>query len=255
MEKKNRLIGANGVRLNYGYWHHIAMTMPRENCFLSQIYLYVDGKKVDTHIHGQDNEIHLTNSGVLALGGYGHAENVQTGFFPFLGKIDEVYVWTRSLSSKEVEHLSKRDDCEVVVRISSCNVLDTGTNCGDISLTPNSCDDLYISYELQICNAKHFDLVNILSAHFIANGEDIDLLNGKITLQLEGDTCFKKKIVQNINVCNGDILWVNLRVIAGSDIDILCDDFTFMRTILTTSPSTSELTNLPLSIPIINNSS
>jgi len=66
---------------------------------------------------------------------------------------------------------------------------------------------------------------------------------------------FQKKIVQNINVCNGDILWVNLRVIAGSDIDILCDDFTFMRTILTTSPSTSELTNLPLSIPIINNSS
>jgi hypothetical protein len=52
-----------------GRWHHIAISMPRKSCLLSQVQMYLDGVKIATRLDGMDDNIFLTSSGKWSIGG------------------------------------------------------------------------------------------------------------------------------------------------------------------------------------------
>ncbi|MCH8216454.1 MAG: hypothetical protein IH892_06745 [Planctomycetes bacterium] len=110
-----RLI-AKGQKLNDGKWHHIAVSMPRKDCKLSEVQFYVDGQPVESEVLGKDNPINVSMVNKVSVGGPGH-ENGRSpfaefmhgklGIKPFEGSLDEVSVWARALTATEVAELAK----------------------------------------------------------------------------------------------------------------------------------------------------
>lgn len=110
-----RLI-AKSQKLNDGKWHHIAVSMPRKDCKLSEVQFYVDGQPVESEVLGKDNPINVSMVNKVSVGGPGH-ENGRSpfaefmhgklGIKPFEGSLDEVSVWARALTATEVAELAK----------------------------------------------------------------------------------------------------------------------------------------------------
>ena len=140
--------------LNDGRWHHIAAVMPKKDCLLSEVMIYINGEIIATTVIGDDSKVHLPNGGLLSLGGFGHGR-ARTGlndsgrrFFtkgnPFIGSMDDVLVWSRSLNTNEVHELAQkpvsfslrnhiRDD------LYGTSCLDVGDNNGSKGLKSEFC--------------------------------------------------------------------------------------------------------------------
>jgi len=110
-----RLI-AKSEKLNDGKWHHIAASMPRKDCKLSEVQFYVDGQPVESEVVGQDKPVIVSLANRLSFGGLGHGNgkapfskliHVEHGIKPFEGSLDEVSVWSRGLTDAEVAKLAK----------------------------------------------------------------------------------------------------------------------------------------------------
>jgi hypothetical protein len=110
-----RLI-AKGQKLNDGKWHHIAVSMPRKDCKLSEVQFYVDGQPVESEVVGKDNPINVSMVNKVSVGGGGHENGrssygkfmqAKFGVKPFVGSLDEVSVWARGLTDVEVAELAK----------------------------------------------------------------------------------------------------------------------------------------------------
>ena len=110
-----RLI-AKSEKLNDGKWHHIAASMPRKDCKLSEVQFYVDGQPVESEVVGQDKRIVVSMVNKVSVGGGGHEVGrssygkfmqAKFGVKPFVGSIDEVFVWARALTATEVAELAK----------------------------------------------------------------------------------------------------------------------------------------------------
>ncbi|VGO16440.1 hypothetical protein PDESU_05031 [Pontiella desulfatans] len=102
-------LSAKGVKLNDGKWHHVAMSMPGNGCKLSEVQLFVDGKPVKTELTGKDAHLFFNQAVRLGIGGLNYSNK---GFDklpvkPFVGELDEVSVWARSLSADEVKRAMK----------------------------------------------------------------------------------------------------------------------------------------------------
>jgi len=93
--------------LNDGNWHHIAVSMPRKSCKLSEVIIYVDGKAINTVRNGYDGNIFFTTSGRLSIGGFGYSHKTYEENFPhlspFIGMVDEFYTWGRALKGDDVK--------------------------------------------------------------------------------------------------------------------------------------------------------
>jgi hypothetical protein len=110
-----RLI-ARGRKLNDGKWHHIAMSMPRKDCKLSEVQFYVDGQPVESEVVDKDIPINVNMVNKVSVGGGGHENGRSSygkfmqenfGVKPFEGSLDEVTVWARALTAEEVGELAK----------------------------------------------------------------------------------------------------------------------------------------------------
>jgi hypothetical protein len=101
----------NAKALNDGKWHHAAVVMPYKNCQLSRLEMYVDGKQMSTALRGPDSKARFPSGGSVSIGGFGYsAREERLGFLkgqPFIGEIDEVFVWARRLSKDEIIDLAK----------------------------------------------------------------------------------------------------------------------------------------------------
>jgi hypothetical protein len=115
MAANARLI-AKGQKLNDGKWHHVAVSMPKKDCKLSELQFYVDGQAVESEVVGQDKRISVSMANKVTIGGLGHGNgktpfsrliHVQQGIKPFVGSLDEVSVWARGLTATEVAELAK----------------------------------------------------------------------------------------------------------------------------------------------------
>ena len=96
------------VRINLadGIWHHVAIIMPQQSCRISELHLYIDGKLFETEVDGRDNRIFFLATGTVNLGGFGHSnkgfEARYPNIKPFVGLMDDFYLWERSLDAEEV---------------------------------------------------------------------------------------------------------------------------------------------------------
>ncbi len=104
----------DGVRLNDGAWHHIAASMPHDGCKLSEVGIYVDGKRVKTRLTGSDRPLHFNQSARLGFGGLNYSSKAFDALpvRPFEGALDEISIWTRSLSEHEVSALANQETGE-----------------------------------------------------------------------------------------------------------------------------------------------
>lgn len=104
---------ASGLPSLAGEWHHLALTMPKKSCLMSEFQLYVDGSIVDTVFVGNikqgKNHVFFTTSGQMNFAGFGYAgSKMRDGFptkGPFIGELDDIGVWARSLSGVDVQQI------------------------------------------------------------------------------------------------------------------------------------------------------
>jgi len=91
-------------KLNDGRWHHIAVTMPADNCLLSEIRMYADGRTVDVRLNGADVPVSADRASQLSFGGLGNSHGGLDALpvKPFCGAMDEISVWARPLTDAEV---------------------------------------------------------------------------------------------------------------------------------------------------------
>jgi hypothetical protein len=110
-----RLI-AKGQKLNDGKWHHVAVSMPKKDCLLSEVQFYVDCQAVESKVVGRDNRGNVSLANKVTIGGLGHGNgktafskllHVEHGIKPFDGSLDEISVWSRALTAEEVAELAK----------------------------------------------------------------------------------------------------------------------------------------------------
>jgi len=91
--------------LNDGMWHHIAVSMPRTSCTLSEVIMYIDGEDIET-VAKKSVNIFFVTSGRLSIGGFGYShESYESNFphlSPFKGKIDEFYMWGRTIEDNDL---------------------------------------------------------------------------------------------------------------------------------------------------------
>jgi len=110
MVAEGQRLVAESARLNDGKWHHIAVVMPRDNCLFSAVRVHVDGKGVSTHVVGADRELRFNQAVRMSFGGLGYSRDAFDALpvKPFIGAMDELSVWARSLRADEVVALAER---------------------------------------------------------------------------------------------------------------------------------------------------
>ncbi len=134
---------AGGETLNDGKWHNIAVIMPYESCPLSNVKIYVDGDQKTTSVT-DDRRLYIVSQkpvlilkfessfvilprklntiltfiyeqvpyGNLGFGGLGYANPEEINFpnwKPYVGKIDEFYLWARPVQIWEVAAIQKKE--------------------------------------------------------------------------------------------------------------------------------------------------
>lgn len=83
-----------------GQWHHIAVSMPRKSCKVSELEIYIDGNIVGTSTK-YDRSIFHTTSGRMSLGGFGYSnpgfENAYPDYVPYIGSLDDFILYTKPI--------------------------------------------------------------------------------------------------------------------------------------------------------------
>jgi len=101
---------SNKYYLNDDQWHHVAISMPRKSCRLSELIIYINGKAVDT-ITTNDENLFFDTTGRTSIGGFGYSAPFETVFpnlKPFIGGIDEFYLWSKPLEYKDLQLAMRR---------------------------------------------------------------------------------------------------------------------------------------------------
>jgi len=98
---KSTLAPTRSYTLDDGEWHHIAVSMPKQNCRLSEVVMYVDGTSVPTKKPKSDRNIFFITSGKVSIGGFGHSnfmfDKIYPRFSAYVGAIDDFSVWSRTM--------------------------------------------------------------------------------------------------------------------------------------------------------------
>lgn len=109
---KKKLFAVASTAINDGTWHHIAVTMPKKSCFLSEVILYVDGKKVTTNVDADDHVFHVT-SGRMSLGGFGYSSSYYEEIFPqtkqYVGLMDDFKLWSRTIQDSDLPTIQSEE--------------------------------------------------------------------------------------------------------------------------------------------------
>ena len=95
------LVSVDNVRLDNGEWHHLAVSMPKQSCLLSEVKIWIDGISVKSKVNGEDEHLFLHTGGRLSLGGFGYSapsyEEQFPHLTPFIGLIDNFFMWGRPI--------------------------------------------------------------------------------------------------------------------------------------------------------------
>lgn len=111
------LTSVKNTKLDDGQWHHIAVSMPRSNCKLSEVRLYVDGQEEETKLPSKDEILFFLSYGRISLGGLGYsAENYEKRFpdwNPYIGAMDEFILWSRQIEKLDLAWAMKKNFEEI----------------------------------------------------------------------------------------------------------------------------------------------
>lgn len=160
----------NHYWLNYdgGYndnkWHHVVGVVNG-----SDRILYIDGVLRNSDTHGMQNV--TGNTANFTVGAFYSTH----GSLFFKGSIDEVAVWTRALTAKEILDLYKRGALRLNATVRSCNdPLCTGESWSTGIQTPSSLsepDNQYFQYKFNFCtdDANYSPVLNNVTVNYKIN--------------------------------------------------------------------------------------
>lgn len=96
--------------VNDGKWHHLAVSVDKNNAKLSEIPIYVDGNQVKTNLRGKDQILKSSQAVRISVGGFGYSKPSfrKLGVNRFKGSLDEVTIWARGLDQKDIKSLLER---------------------------------------------------------------------------------------------------------------------------------------------------
>jgi hypothetical protein len=90
-------------------WHHLALTMPKQSCLSSEIQLYIDGYRAGLDAmmpSSPDKHVFFSTQGRMNFGGFGYSSKatrkINKDMVPYMGELDEVTVWSRTLSIEDI---------------------------------------------------------------------------------------------------------------------------------------------------------
>jgi hypothetical protein len=109
---KSKIVPVNNMNVADNKWHHVVFSMPKDNCAMSQVDVYIDGKATPYKVVGFDDYIFHNTSGRCSIGGFGYASNVFDKLYsnvkPYIGLIDEFKVVYGPISKRDVKREMKR---------------------------------------------------------------------------------------------------------------------------------------------------
>jgi len=86
-------------------WRHIAVSMPRPNCKVSEVVISIDGTPIQTNIFGKNKNIFFISSGKVSIGGFGHSndnfESIYPHMYTYKGAVDDFYMWSRPIEAED----------------------------------------------------------------------------------------------------------------------------------------------------------
>jgi len=97
--------------LNDNQWHHLAVTMPRSHCLLSDVQFFIDGeRKVNSVVKPSyyDHHIVFVAGGRIGIGGFAYSDEDYDDKFnlsPYVGHMDDIYVFGRKLTKNRIRLL------------------------------------------------------------------------------------------------------------------------------------------------------
>jgi hypothetical protein len=135
-------INGSLYKINDGNWHQIVGVSTS-----SKAYLYVDGK-----LESSNNTGGNWSGGAISIGSQAGAGN------SFTGSIDEVAIWSRSLSASEVLELYRRGANRIEYQVRSCSASD----CSDDAIGTNwkGPDGTNQTYYSELDNTTSYNTVN-----------------------------------------------------------------------------------------------
>jgi len=103
-----KLVSASDTNLADGQWHHLAVSMPKQSCLLSEVQIYVDGEVIRTNLDPRvDRNIFFTTSGRMSIGSFGYASTGYDDEFPnmvpYSGLLDDFKLFAKPLQSSDFE--------------------------------------------------------------------------------------------------------------------------------------------------------
>lgn len=105
---KTVLQSKSTLNLSDGGWHHVAVSMPRESCLLSEIQFFVDGKRVETSNPIKDTNLFFHTAMKTSLGSFGQMTNFKDAYpdlHPFEGLVDEFFMFNIPLTEASLTDL------------------------------------------------------------------------------------------------------------------------------------------------------
>ncbi len=170
MTPTQKLVSSNSKNyLNTGEWVHIAISMPFKDCKLSQVKIFINGMEEETTVLGIDENIVFPNGGLLALAGFGYSKirekeeeydddyyddsvqkervnhkGMRDGYIGgnrFIGFLDDVFIFSRSLSRKDIRHLMDQ-----TTRSPTISTSPSASNSNEPSQTPSTSPTIKQSY-------------------------------------------------------------------------------------------------------------
>ena len=105
-----RPIDFDNIVLNDGGWHQIVVSMTHRSCLLSEVSLFIDGKRVQTSAT-EDRHLFFINHSQISVGSLGYSATSEKDFpnwSPFHGNIDEVEVWGKNIKRKDLHVILRK---------------------------------------------------------------------------------------------------------------------------------------------------
>jgi len=103
------LVPEDSFTLGDDEWHHIAVSMPKHSCKLSEVVIYIDGTSIRTKTTGNDKHIFFVTSGRVSIGGFGHSSPSFESAYPhvssYVGAVDDFSMWSRTLELSDLPTL------------------------------------------------------------------------------------------------------------------------------------------------------
>ena len=94
-----------------GNWHHLAVSMPKQSCLLSEFEIYIDGNSITAPAPVEDMHFFANTSGRLSIGSFGYSSAGYDDAFPnfvkYRGMMDDFKLWARPLRASDFPPLEK----------------------------------------------------------------------------------------------------------------------------------------------------